>query len=583
MRKISIALALAVLLPAFASNLHAQTAYTFTKIAETADVSLCTKNVPTTINHSGTVAFNVGRASPTGGCVFPPDRQWNWTGDGGTPVLIYPLDDQGWFGLGPGVVLASGEMAFVANNPLPTGDDDTAFIYLGNGGPPTLVATGAFSGLLLSANDGGAMAVVSSPRFGPYRVLRYDAPFAAPVVIDSSNSNNVLSPFTALNASLEVAFAKGPNLQPNQVLKGSGAGLTLIAQAGVILNGLTLNMFDDHVAIRDDGFVAFQGQGVQPGTGIYLGNGTQTIVVVDTQGVSPFQYVNYPALNNAGQVAFYGVMKSASSCPGSTGFCEGIYTGPDPVADKVIQSGDTLDGMTVLGVGQGWPPSLNEKGQIAVGVSLIDSVGFVHNAIYRADPPNKAPVLTSIGNKTVAELASLAFSASASDPDSDDVLTFSLDAGAPTGASITSSGAFSWTPTEAQGPGTYAIGIRVSDNGNPVESDAEVISVQVSEVNRAPTLAAIGDKTVKEGATLTFTASASDADLPGNALTFSLGAGSPAGAAINPTTGVFSWKPSNKQGPASYAVTVRVTDNGSPQQSASQTITITVTKRGDRS
>src|SRR4029077_2229952 len=96
----------------------------------------------------------------------------------------------------------------------------------------------------------------------------------------------------------------------------------------------------------------------------------------------------------------------------------------------------------------------------------------------------------------------------------------------------------------------------------------------------APALATIGNKTVKEGDTLTFTASASDADLPQNTLTFSLAPGAPAGATINPATGVFSWKPSNKQGPATYVVTVRVGDNGSPQQSASQTINITVTKRG---
>ena len=46
-------------------------------------------------------------------------------------------------------------------------------------------------------------------------------------------------------------------------------------------------------------------------------------------------------------------------------------------------------------------------------------------------------------------------------------LSFSLDAGAPAGATITPAGAFSWTPTEAQGPGVYSITVRVTDNGTP--------------------------------------------------------------------------------------------------------------------
>ena len=40
----------------------------------------------------------------------------------------------------------------------------------------------------------------------------------------------------------------------------------------------------------------------------------------------------------------------------------------------------------------------------------------------------------------------------------------------------------------------------------------------------------IGNQTVNEGSTLTFTATATDADLPANTLTFSLDAASPAGA-----------------------------------------------------
>lgn len=59
-------------------------------------------------------------------------------------------------------------------------------------------------------------------------------------------------------------------------------------------------------------------------------------------------------------------------------------------------------------------------------------------------------------------------------------------------------------------------------------------------------------------------------------LTWSLEPGAPAGATINPSTGEFSWKPGPGQGPATYNVIVRATDNGSSQRTATLTIPITV-------
>src|SRR5439155_18397507 len=95
------------------------------------------------------------------------------------------------------------------------------------------------------------------------------------------------------------------------------------------------------------------------------------------------------------------------------------------------------------------------------------------------------------------------------------------------------------------------------------------------EVSLALLLAAIGDQSVDEGSTLTFTATASDADLPANNLTFSL-LGAPAGASIDSATGVFTWTPSEAQEPGSYTFSVRVTDDGSPSLFAEESITVTV-------
>jgi hypothetical protein len=94
--------------------------------------------------------------------------------------------------------------------------------------------------------------------------------------------------------------------------------------------------------------------------------------------------------------------------------------------------------------------------------------------------------------------------------------------------------------------------------------------------NRPPVLEAITNRNVGEGQVIQFLASASDPDLPPQALMFSLGAGAPAGASIDPVTGRFFWRPTSLQGPNGYPIRVVVTDNGLPSLSATQTFIVGV-------
>ena len=106
---------------------------------------------------------------------------------------------------------------------------------------------------------------------------------------------------------------------------------------------------------------------------------------------------------------------------------------------------------------------------------------------------------------------------------------------------------------EAQGPGFYTFDVVVTDDGSPNLSDSETITVTVNEVNVAPVLEAVGDQTVDEQTLLSFTATATDADVPANGLLFSL-SGEPVGASIDPNSGVFTWTPTEGQGPGSLHV-----------------------------
>ncbi len=195
---------------------------------------------------------------------------------------------------------------------------------------------------------------------------------------------------------------------------------------------------------------------------------------------------------------------------------------------------------------------------------------------------NLAPVLAAIGSKVVDEQTTLTFTAAATDADLPvNNLTFSLGGGAPAGANITPDGNFSWTPGEAQGAGVYTTTVIVSDDGTPVLTDSETITLTVNEVNTAPVLAAIGDKSVDVNTALNFTVSATDADLPANTLTYTLGSGAPAGATLGASTGNFSWTPTVGQAPGVYPITFIVSDDGTPVLTDSETITITVVDVAD--
>ena len=226
-----------------------------------------------------------------------------------------------------------------------------------------------------------------------------------------------------------------------------------------------------------------------------------------------------------------------------------------------------------------WTPTESQQGTRTFDVVVTDNgTGALTDSetiTITINDVNTAPVLTTIGNQSVNEGSNLAFTATATDSDLPaNALTFSLE-GAPSNATIgSSSGAFSWTPTEAQGGGEYTFTVVVSDG---TTTDSETITVSVAEVNSDPVLAAIGAQSVNEGSTLTFTAAASDSDIPVNNLTFSLadGAGGmvPAGATINPATGAFTWTTTEAMGGNTATFDVVVSDGISTD---SETISVTI-------
>ncbi len=94
--------------------------------------------------------------------------------------------------------------------------------------------------------------------------------------------------------------------------------------------------------------------------------------------------------------------------------------------------------------------------------------------------------------------------------------------------------------------------------------------------NKAPQLAPVANVVVDVLQSVGFTALATDADVPVNKLTYSLDAGAPATASVNPSNGLFRWKPARTDAGTTNTITLRVTDDAAVPLSATRVFTVTV-------
>jgi hypothetical protein len=199
--------------------------------------------------------------------------------------------------------------------------------------------------------------------------------------------------------------------------------------------------------------------------------------------------------------------------------------------------------------------------------------------IVRKKVPNSPPIVSPIANQIINAGATLMFECSAFDPDPIDNLVFSLDSGAPPDASIHPlTGVFIWRPSEAYANTTNLVTIRATDNGDPPMTDTASFSITVLPRNNPPMLAPISNRSVHAGTMVQFTAFAFDPN-PDDTLTFSLDPGTPAGAQMGASDGVFVWTPGDTDVGPPWFITVRVTDDGHPPMSGTASFSVTVEPR----
>ena len=138
------------------------------------------------------------------------------------------------------------------------------------------------------------------------------------------------------------------------------------------------NDFYQPVAINNSGtvaFVAFRDNGV---LGVFAGKGGVPVTITD-ESISPMGG-HTPLINDSGVVTFL------AGYNGGTG----IFTGPDPIQDRVAGIGDAMFGSTVSHIfidPQRRPYDLNNMGQIAFAYTLEDGRQGIAVATYVPEPP----------------------------------------------------------------------------------------------------------------------------------------------------------------------------------------------------
>jgi hypothetical protein len=171
----------------------------------------------------------------------------------------------------------------------------------------------------------------------------------------------------AINDSGELSFVTDPGSSTMGVGHGDG-GPPLVVGAGYA----SLS----HTSISPGGTVAFRANSFgATGEAIWTGSGSASATVLaDTSG--PFSAFDGEAAISATTVAFMAHLD---------GFGAGIFTGPDAVADKVLEHDDWLFAQTVIAF-PGYTKfnrfAVNDAGQIAF-VAQITSGDVV---VVRADP-----------------------------------------------------------------------------------------------------------------------------------------------------------------------------------------------------
>ena len=375
----------------------------------------------------------------------------------------------------------------------------------------------------------------------------------------------------------DLTFALTQTLEPVFDEFGNQSG-TLLTQTYRIMNtGVSPQSFE--LLRYLDGDLEFDGSIEEGGGRLKLPTGEDLLFETDL-GTSPETSTKFLGITGFGgtipedarfQIEEFSVLQSA------------IING-DPLTDNLSNFGSPVDnnGDQFVDEGLEFDLSLSLANLFVLGAS--QSATYTTHTLFGSDSPvnatgNTAPTINTQSFNVDENSAAETFIGTvlADDVETPSNLTFAVTGGDPNGFfSIDSStGVISVANSglDHEANSSFDLTVRATDPG--ALSSSTTVTINIGDLNEAPLLAPIGNRTAIVDQELSFTALAADPDSPPATLTFSLGAGAPAGANIT-SAGAFTFSPSASDDGMSFPVTVIVTEGNDGALTASESITISV-------
>jgi hypothetical protein len=366
---------LAILLaaPAYAQE------YNFTKVADSTEDGFDPFSFGcTSINTRGDVAFRAGRVAADGSDTV--DGIYRANADGSLTTIVEDEKRFVFIGRNPSMN-DLGEVSFAAR--LDGGNKpDTEAILRGNGKKLTTIASTAdkfnFFGFDTSINNIGEVAFKAE----------LDEEFNFDEGLFSGQGKGITTHYLASTSGFDgndsrpsinnlgnIAFDESVNFDDGIFVGREGNFTTIAAPDPDVSVGEPI--------LNDAGTAAFERSFFDEAsqefvTEIVTGSGGPLTTVADTRGEFGSFGFRPPSLNNDGDVAFLATLDDFSTT--------GIFVGPDPVEDRVIATGDTLDSATVSSL-TFCEEGISDSGQLAFTAFFEDPDTFeTRAAVFRASP-----------------------------------------------------------------------------------------------------------------------------------------------------------------------------------------------------
>ncbi len=216
-------------------------------------------------------------------------------------------------------------------------------------------------------NDAGTVAFRADPEAGVSGIFAGDDA-AVSTVADTESGWSTFHGLPVIDEAGTVVFRADRDDGVEGIYAARGGRTWPVAETGDLFESLA-----HFPSANDHGTVAFAATLRSHGAAIATVDDSG-VTIIDTEGA----FESFRGALIAGTVA---VVRIATPRGGSLG----LFSGPDPSADRILAIGDSLFGSTVVDFAAN-PVSINAAGQVAIRASLADD----RQLILRADPVDGA-------------------------------------------------------------------------------------------------------------------------------------------------------------------------------------------------